>query len=150
MRYLFFLFILINAIQIQAAEYNSGDKKVQMIELYSSEGCSSCPPADRWLAKLYKHPRLWKDFVPIEFHVDYWNRLGWIDPFSHNQFTSRQRQYSRLWRKSKVYTPGFILNGEEWELGSQRIPGASSVSAGVLKAQGDKNKYQVSYTPRTK
>src|SRR5205814_363291 len=55
----------------------SGPQKTHLLELYTSEGCSSCPPAESWMSKLKAEPRLWKDFVPVAFHVDYWDRLGW-------------------------------------------------------------------------
>jgi hypothetical protein len=96
---------------------HSGPGRVNLVELFSSEGCSSCPPADTWLAGLRGHPQLWKTFVPIEFHVDYWNRLGWVDKFSKDAFTARQRQYAAEWGNWNVYTPGLVLNGKEWRPG---------------------------------
>ena len=112
----FFLIVLI-AVFIQqgnvlAKEFQSGESQVKLIELYSSEGCSSCPPAEEQLAKLTYHKNLWKTFVPINFHVDYWNRLGWVDPYSNAEFSRRQRDYARAWGVSGVYTPAFVLNGE--------------------------------------
>ena len=59
----------------------SGPARTHLIELYSSEGCSSCPPADDWVESLRKRPGLWKDFVPVAFHVTYWDYLGWKDSF---------------------------------------------------------------------
>src|SRR6187401_2558536 len=59
----------------------SGSARASLLELYTSEGCSSCPPAEAWLSSLKDEPRLWRDFVPMAFHVDYWDRLGWRDPF---------------------------------------------------------------------
>ena len=96
-----------------AQEYSSGKQRVGVIELYSSEGCSSCPPADRWLATLKEHPKLWKDFIPMEFHVDYWNRLGWVDRFSREKFTNRQKKYTRILNKRSLVTPEFIINGKD-------------------------------------
>jgi hypothetical protein len=58
-------------------QFQSGEKRTGLIELYTSEGCSSCPPAEAWLSKLKTNAGLWKDFVPLAFHVDYWNKLGW-------------------------------------------------------------------------
>ena len=60
---------------------SSQEQRTTLIELYTSEGCSSCPPADRWLSRLKDDPRLWKQIVPLAFHVDYWNYLGWRDRF---------------------------------------------------------------------
>ncbi len=84
-----------------------------IVELYTSEGCSSCPPADLLLRQLTENAR--KEKLPVytlSFHVDYWNRLGWEDPFSQAQFTERQRHYAKVNRSSNVYTPQFIINGE--------------------------------------
>src|SRR5207237_177518 len=67
--------------------FESGPKKVQLLELFTSEGCSSCPPAEASLAQLVKDSRLWRAFVPIAFHVDYWDRLGWKDPFASSEWT---------------------------------------------------------------
>ena len=62
--------------------FESGPQRTHLLELFTSEGCSSCPPAEAWLSKLKADPRLWKDFVPLAFHVDYWDHLGWRDPFA--------------------------------------------------------------------
>jgi len=59
--------------------FESGEKRVALVELFTSEGCSSCPPAERTLSKLTTHPSLWKTFVPVAFHVNYWDNLGWKD-----------------------------------------------------------------------
>jgi hypothetical protein len=93
----------------------SAGQRAVMLELFSSEGCSSCPPADAWLGQLRLDPLLWKRVIPVEFHVDYWNRLGWNDVFSRSQFTQRQSNYANMWGRRNLYTPGFVLNGAEWE-----------------------------------
>jgi hypothetical protein len=93
---------------------SSGKARVQLVELYSSESCSSCPPADAWISKLQDRPGLWKSFVPIVFHVDYWNQLGWKDGFSSDQMTKRQVDLSNTWAHPAVYTPGFVVDGQEW------------------------------------
>ena len=83
-----FAFVLaasaISIITSLAAEtrFESGPQQISLVELYTSEGCSSCPPAEAWLSRLKEEPGLWKNFVPIAFHVDYWDRLGWRDRFS--------------------------------------------------------------------
>ncbi|MCB0364105.1 MAG: DUF1223 domain-containing protein [Bdellovibrionaceae bacterium] len=94
--------------------YVTGEHQIHLVELFSSEGCSSCPPAESWVASLKGHPALWQKFVPIEFHVDYWNQLGWVDPFSNGLFTKRQREYASEWGTYRIYTPGFAFNGAEW------------------------------------
>src|SRR6266480_7047743 len=95
--------------------FESGAQKTHLLELFTSEGCSSCPPAEAWLSKLKAQPRLWKDFVPLAFHVDYWDHLGWRDPFAAKEWTARQHQYSASWKSESVYTPGFVLDGREWQ-----------------------------------
>ncbi len=87
---------------------------VPLLELYTSEGCDSCPPADRWLAMLANTGFSRDRVVPLAFHVDYWNYLGWTDPFAHSAFSSRQREFAHRASASTVYTPEFVLNGREY------------------------------------
>ena len=111
MRAILIFFTLAVGLTARAADYSfeSGQRKTHLIELFTSQGCSSCPPAEAWLSKLKSEPGLWKDFVPIAFHVDYWDRLGWRDPFASKDWTARQYQYSENWKSESVYTPGFVL-----------------------------------------
>ena len=97
-----------------AVTFTSPLQQATLLELYTSEGCSSCPPADRWLSTLKDHPQLWKTIIPIAFHVDYWDYLGWKDPYSNAEYSQRQRNYARFHHIKTVYTPGFIQNGKEW------------------------------------
>ena len=94
--------------------FESGDMQTTLIELFTSEGCSSCPPADAWISQFKDSPDLWKKIVPVAFHVDYWDNLGWRDRFAKPEFTARQRRYVTTWRGDSVYTPGFVVNGREW------------------------------------
>jgi hypothetical protein len=121
------------ALAAQAGDrvFESGSPRTHLIELFTSEGCSSCPPAEAWLSKLKAEPRLWKDFVPLAFHVDYWDRLGWRDPFAAKEWTARQYQYSANWKSESVYTPGFVLDGRE--LLDRAVPVPSNEKPGVLK-----------------
>jgi len=96
------------------AEFSSGKQRVALIELFTSEGCSSCPPADQWLRSLKVDPGLWKEFAPIAFHVDYWDYIGWSDRFAQAGFSDRQRRYADEGGARVVYTPGFFRNGQEW------------------------------------
>jgi len=130
----------------------SGITQNNLVELYSSEGCSSCPPAEKWMAGLRSRKSLWKTFVPLGFHVDYWNRLGWVDRFSQEEYTRRQYRYSSEWRSSRVYTPGFVLNGREWRM---KRKGAAlekkGKPVGVLSAtKTGKHKYRVTFRPNGK
>lgn len=93
--------------------YTNDHQEIFLIELFTSEGCSSCPPADKWMNQLEKHPKLWTRFIPLKWHVDYWNYLGWKDPLSNADYTNRQKQYSKEWKSSTIYTPGFVFDGKE-------------------------------------
>lgn len=84
--------------------------RVALIELYTSEGCDSCPPADKWLSSLQTGERI----VPLALHVDYWDQLGWKDRFASPLFTERQRVLSALGGSRVVYTPGVYLNLREF------------------------------------
>lgn len=87
-----------------------------VIELFTSQGCSSCPPADRLLGELAKSGQLaGRAVAPLAFHVDYWNDLGWADPYSAPQWTERQRQYA----SDRVYTPELVVAGGDGVVGSQ-------------------------------
>ena len=84
-----------------------------LVELFTSEGCSTCPPVDRFLSRLAAEQSIADvEIVPLEFHVDYWDRLGWKDPFSSAAFTKRQGDYSRTFR-GENYTPQVIVDGRE-------------------------------------
>ena len=133
MRLLVLFFLVAGMLSARAEDrvFESGPRKTHLIELFTSQGCSSCPPAEAWLSRLKNEPRLWKDFVPVAFHVDYWDRLGWRDPFASKQGTARQYQYSQGWKSESVYTPGFVLDGREWM--DRQIPTASNEKSGALK-----------------
>jgi len=86
-----------------------------VLELFTSQGCSSCPPADALLGELERQP----DVIALAWHVDYWNRLGWHDPFATRQSTERQRAYAARLR-AEVYTPALVVNGAAVVVGSDR------------------------------
>jgi len=85
-----------------------------LIELFTSEGCSSCPPAEAWQNNLKQHKKLWSNVVPVSFHVDYWDYIGWQDKLAHKDHARRQRAYQVKGHARAVYTPGFFINGREW------------------------------------
>jgi hypothetical protein len=91
----------------------SGAQTLALVELYTSEGCSSCPPADRWLSGLAERysPR---QVAPLALHVDYWDYIGWKDPDAKREFSQRQRRLSQLQRAALVYTPQVLLQGADF------------------------------------
>ena len=94
---------------------------VAVLELFTSQGCSSCPSADRLLTEtLADAAKSSKNIIGLSFHVDYWDRLGWKDPFSSHAFTQRQYQYGEHFNQNGVYTPQEVLNGQQEFVGSNR------------------------------
>ena len=85
-----------------------------LVELYTSEGCDSCPPADRWLASLGPKGYTRDRVVPIALHVDYWDYIGWKDPYARQAFSARQRKMAQLARAAVVYTPQVLLQGQDF------------------------------------
>jgi len=146
------LFFFVFGLQFPAEAsqtFSSGLNKVPLIELYTSEGCSSCPPADLWLSQLKNDERLWKEFVPIAFHVDYWDYIGWKDPFAKRENSLRQRRYRQQGNIKGVYTPGLIFMGQEWRTWyyEKSIPKVEWSQAGDLSVSIDNNVVQIQYNP---
>ena len=80
------------------------------VELYTSQRCSSCPPAEKWLSTLTDDPTLWHELIPINFHVDYWVYLGWKYPFAQQILSEQQRLYTAVGKTRVVGTPGFVVS----------------------------------------
>ena len=119
-----------------AAERNT------LVELFTSEGCSSCPPADAWLSRLKGQAGV----VPLAFHVDYWDRLGWVDRFADAAYTRHQEHRRALGGLSYLFTPQIVVNGQTTRLGASRalapagVPGADlqvAVSAAAAGLHAD-------------
>jgi len=106
----------------QRLSVSSSVTQVPVIELFTSEGCHSCPPADRWLTSLKQQQNLWTDFIPLSFHVDYWDYIGWKDKYASKQFSRRQRAYAAEFRERTVYTPGLRMLGHEWRTWRRATP----------------------------
>ena len=94
-----------------ACSVSSGPGRTALLELYTSEGCSSCPPADRWLGRLATQGYTPQQVVPLALHVDYWDTIGWQDRFAKPAFTARQREQAAI---GFVYTPQVMLNGQDF------------------------------------
>ena len=133
----------------QTLHLESPGPRISLLELYTSEGCSSCPPADRWLSNLRDDPRLWREVVPVAFHVDYWDYIGWSDRFASPVYGSRQRNYARNGHVSTVYTPGFVLAGKEWRSWFVRpvLKVDHGVDAGKLGLSVDGDQARITFTP---
>ncbi|WP_298761234.1 thioredoxin family protein [uncultured Psychroserpens sp.] len=93
---------------------------VTVLELFTSQGCSSCPPADKLLTAIQDRDDK-NSVIALSYHVDYWNYIGWKDPFSKASFSDKQRLYSRKFNSSTIYTPQVVVNGKEHFVGSNEV-----------------------------
>jgi hypothetical protein len=100
-----------NQLRAQSCRLESPAHRATVLELYTSEGCNSCPPADRWLSSLPRRGVTADKAVLLAFHVDYWNQLGWPDRFSKPAFSARQREVAARASSGVVYTPQVVLDG---------------------------------------
>jgi hypothetical protein len=116
-----------------------------VVELFTSEGCSSCPPADQHLADIETAARArHKNIVTLSFHVDYWNYLGWQDPFSDARYSERQKLYADALSGGQLYTPQMVVNGREEFLGSAR----GKASAAIERVLQEPAALSISVTPK--
>ncbi len=123
---LFFLLSLLAA--------DSGGRSPVVVELFTSEGCSSCPPADDLLIRLEKEQSVpGAEIIALSEHVDYWNDIGWRDPFSSSLFTSRQQRYASALRGRGIYTPQMIVDGAEEFVGSDPFHAADTIARAARK-----------------
>src|SRR5215472_7991630 len=100
---------------LSGASARAGERPI-VVELFTSEGCSSCPPADKLLSELANRP----DVLALSFHVDYWDGLGWKDPYSSREATKRQNRYATLLDLATVDTPQIVVDGKWQAVGSDR------------------------------
>jgi hypothetical protein len=125
--------------QATATDSNRAGQRVPVVlELFTSEGCSSCPPADALLARVAEQqPVAGADVIALEEHVDYWDHQGWVDPFSSAQWTQRQRDYSLRLADHGVYTPELVVNGRSGFVGSRVAETYRAITGEVGQAHTD-------------
>ena len=121
----------------------------QVVELFTSEGCSSCPPADKYISKFESNSGLWDEVIPVVYHVDYWDYLGWKDKFAKPEFSQLQRLYNAYDVVGSVYTPGFVVDGKEWRgffnWVSRKLPENEQTAAKRLTLVRKDNAFQLKY-----
>ena len=108
-----------------------------VVEMFTSQGCSSCPPADALLTALAQD----KDVIALAYHVDYWDYVGWKDTFAQSQFSDRQRAYAESWGSSRIYTPQMVLNGQKGVVGSRRNDVYRALDGSTLPLPIDISRY---------
>lgn len=133
-------FLSANSLTAGSLKLESGFNRNTLIELYTSEGCSSCPPAEKYLNKLKSSKKLWKTLIPVAFHVDYWDYIGWTDPYAQKSFGLRQSLYANINNSKTVYTPAFMLNGISWRrrIFSNSFPEAKTKAGNLTVLVSDK------------
>ncbi|MFK8027717.1 MAG: DUF1223 domain-containing protein [Gammaproteobacteria bacterium] len=135
----------------QSVSFSSSNKQAIMVELFTSQGCSSCPPAEHWLNAFENNQHLWSEIVPIAFHVDYWDRLGWPDLYANHAYSARQYRHQQQGHIRSVYTPGILVNGEEWRgwIRGKDLPKGSN-DAGILSFTANSQTVHVKYSKYSK
>jgi hypothetical protein len=120
--------------RFSSAQQKSDARVPVVVELFTSEGCSSCPPADALMARLARtQPVAGAEIIPLKLHVDYWNRLGWTDPFSSAAYSQRQARYAESLDTGSVYTPQMIVDGRAEFVGSAEAKAMAAI-AGAARA----------------
>src|SRR5689334_4635092 len=130
--------LAILAAATSALAYAQDSRIPVIVELFTSEGCSSCPPADALLARLEKNqPVAGAEVIPLALHVDYWNHLGWADPFSSHQFSERQGEYAAVFGNDSVYTPQMVVDGVREFNGSNSSLAQEAIAKAARESKGE-------------
>jgi hypothetical protein len=123
---------------VEANAAPAAARRAVVVELFTSEGCSSCPPADALLARLDRtQPVEGAEIIPLALHVDYWNHLGWADPFSSRQFSERQGEYAAAFGKEDVYTPQMVVDGVKEFNGSNSSLAQEAIGNAAREPKGE-------------
>jgi hypothetical protein len=134
------LFVVLRHTSTTLAEPANPGQPVRpvIVELFTSEGCSSCPPADALLARLDQQQRLGNaEIIALEEHVDYWDQLGWRDPFSSSEWTLRQQDYAAAFKNGGVYTPQMVVDGRAEFVGSSQSQARSAIADAGLQPKAN-------------
>jgi hypothetical protein len=139
-----------SAVAAELCTVQSGPKQATVIELYTSEGCSSCPPADRWLSTL-KVSQANSGAVIQAFHVGYWDYIGWVDRFASPAHTTRQRKIASLNSQDSIYTPQAVLDGRDWRnwrQGTSGLPARQEVpGVSIAMRETAEDQFEALVTP---
>jgi hypothetical protein len=146
-----FLLLTCTVADKKEAKVKNEKEGFAVIELFTSEGCSSCPPADKLLEIIDKE-YVGKNVLVLSYHVDYWNKLGWKDEFSNAENTARQGYYANIFRLNSIYTPQAVINGATEFVGSDRSKMTNAIERSKkmnktinLNASANNNKVTVDY-----
>jgi len=135
----FLVFICLQGSSQSQAQVHSDENKstesFAVVELFTSEGCSSCPPADKLLGEIVANARENKEPVfALAFHVDYWDYIGWKDAYAKKAFSERQQRYAQTFRSNRIYTPQMVINGTEEFVGSNRAKARANIESALKKS----------------
>ena len=143
--FIFFSLLGWSLLAKEKVQFQSSNKQANLIELFTSQGCSSCPPAEKWINSFLIEENLWKEVVPVAFHVDYWDYLGWKDIYAKKQFTNLQKTHYKNRKLKSIYTPSILINGVEWRGGKlpQKFQ-ATGIISGIIENQQIEVRYSES------
>lgn len=137
------LLLIVSAVASGGEKDNMEGSELVVLELFTSQGCSSCPPADRLLRRLAASDA---NVLPLAYHVDYWNHIGWTDPFSSEAWSKRQRLYGRSLRSDTIYTPQLVFDGGAHCVGSDTDEVERLLASARERARSGKVELQVERT----